>query len=127
MWAILKSLIAQGILASTLVRTFGWLAWLLPLGFILKLVGWPILMVLGVLALPVLFLLLIVGLPIFVVLMIGGALMGLVAFLLTAGLALAKIIVPIALMVMVVRWFLRDEAPSETPAPDVTAPDATTA
>ncbi len=116
MWQILQSLIAKGILFNTLARSFGWLAWLLPVGLILKFIGWPILMVLGVLALPVLFLLLIIGLPIFVVLMIGGALMALVGFLLTVGLALAKIIIPIALVVMVVRWFLRDRAATASAA-----------
>lgn len=115
MWAILKQLIATGVLANTLARTFGWLAWILPLGFILKLVGWPVLMVLGVLALPVLFLLLIIGLPIFVVIIIGGALMTFVGFVLTIGVALAKIIIPIALVVWLVRWILRknEAAPAE--------------
>ena len=113
MWQILKTLLVQGILAKVLVRSFGWLAWLLPVGFILKFIGLPLLAVLGVLAAPVLILLLVVGLPIFVVLTIGGALMALVGFLLTIGLALAKIIIPIALVVMLVRWLFRDrtEAP----------------
>lgn len=117
MWQILKTLLVQGILAKVLVRSFGWLAWLLPAGFILKFIGLPLVAVLGVLAAPVLILLLVVGLPIFVVVLIGGALMALVGFLLTIGLALAKIIIPIALVVMLVRWLLRDRAAApETPA-----------
>lgn len=118
MWQILKTLLVQGILAKTVLRSFGWLAWLLPAGFLLKFVGLPLLAVLGVLALPVLILLLVVGLPIFVVLMIGGALMALVGVLLSVGLAVAKIVIPIALMVMVVRWLLRDRTPSPVSAPD---------
>ena len=121
MWQILKTLLVQGILAKVLVRSFGWLAWLLPVGFILKFIGLPLLAVLGVLAAPVLILLLVVGLPIFVVLTIGGALMALVGFLLTVGLALAKIVIPIALIVMVVRWFFRDKAPEPVPAAEGSA------
>ena len=78
MWSILKELIVRGILAKTILRSFGWLTWLLPLGFLLKLIGWPLLAVLGTLAVPVLLLLLLVGLPIFVVLLVGGALLELV-------------------------------------------------
>lgn len=112
MWAVLKTLLVQGILAKTLLRSFGWLAWLLPAGFLLKFVGLPLLAVLGVLAAPVLVLLFVIGLPIFVVLLFGGALMALVGVLLTVGIALAKIIIPIALVVMVVRWLLRPKAPA---------------
>ena len=53
MWQILKTLLVQGILAKTLLRSFGWLGWLLPVGAILKWIGLPLLSVLGVLALPV--------------------------------------------------------------------------
>ncbi len=70
MWQILKTLVVQGILAKTVLRSFGWLAWLLPVGFLLKFVGLPLLAVLGLLALPVLALLLVIGLPIFVVLLL---------------------------------------------------------
>lgn len=111
MWAVLKTLLVQGILAKTLLRSFGWLAWLLPAGFLLKFVGLPLLAVLGVLAAPVLVLLFVIGLPVFVVLLFGGALMALVGVLLTVGIALAKIIIPIALVVMVVRWLLRPKSP----------------
>jgi hypothetical protein len=79
-------------------------------GFLLKFVGLPLLAVLGVLALPVLILLLVIGLPIFVVLLVGGALLSLVGVLLTLGLAVAKIVIPIALAVMLVRWLLRDRS-----------------
>jgi hypothetical protein len=107
MWAILKTLLVQGILARTALRSFGWLAWLLPVGFLLKWVGLPLLAVLGVLALPVLLLLLVIGLPIFVVLMFGGALLSLVGMVLTVGVALAKVLIPVALAVLVIRWMLR--------------------
>lgn len=106
MWGIFKTLLVQGILARTALRSFGWLAWLLPVGFLLKWVGLPLLAVLGVLALPVLLLLLVIGLPIFVVLMFGGALLSLVGMVLTVGVALAKVLIPVALAVLVIRWML---------------------
>lgn len=108
MWQILKTLIVQGILAKTILRSFGWLAWLVPAGFVLKLVGLPLLAVLGVLALPVLALLLLIGLPIFVVLLIGGGLLAIIGVVLSVGLTLAKLLVPIALVVWAVRWLLRE-------------------
>jgi hypothetical protein len=116
MWAMLKTLLVQGILAKTLLRSFGWLAWLLPAGFLLKWVGLPILSVLGVLAVPVLIGLFVIGLPVFLVLVVGGALMALVGFLLTVAIALAKILIPIALVVWLVRWLFRTkEAPQAAP------------
>lgn len=77
MWAILKSLILQGIIARTALRSLGWLAWLLPVGFLLKWVGLPILMVLGV--------------------------------LLTVGVALAKFIIPVVIVVVALRWMLSSD------------------
>jgi len=122
MWSILKTLFVQGVLAKVLLRAFGWLAWLIPTGFILKFIGLPLLAVLSVLALPVLILLFIVGLPIFLVLVVGGALMALVGTVLTVGIALAKIIVPIALVVLLVRWLMRSKEPA--PAASTEAPAA---
>jgi hypothetical protein len=107
MWTILKTLLVQGILARTALRSFGWLAWLLPVGFLLKWVGLPLLAILGVLALPVLMLLLVIGLPVFVVLLFGGALLSLVGMVLTVGVALAKVLIPVALAVLVIRWIWR--------------------
>ncbi len=127
MWQILKTLFIQGVLAKVLLRAFGWLGWLLPIGFLLKAIGWPILVVLGILAAPVIILLLIVGLPIFVVLMVGTLLMSVVGFVLTIGIALAKILIPIALVVWLVRWLLKDrgsEAAPATPAAAAEGPAA---
>ena len=110
MWALLKTLLVQGILAKTALRSFGWLGWLLPVGFLLKFFGLPLLAVLGTLAVPVLVLLFVIGLPVIVVLFFGGALMAVVGLLLTIGIALAKVIIPIALVVMLVRWLTRPKA-----------------
>ncbi len=107
MWAMLKTLLIQGILAKTALRSLGWLAWLLPVGFLLKWVGLPLLIVLLVLAAPVLLLLAVIGLPLFVVFLFGGALLSLVGVLLTVGVALLKIAIPVALVFLVVRWLWR--------------------
>lgn len=121
MWQILKTLIVQGILAKTVLRSLGWLAWLLPAGFLLKFVGLPLLAVLGVLALPVLLLLLLIGLPIFVVLLLGGGLLAIVGVVLSVGLALAKVLIPIALVLWGLRWLLWDRSTARASA----APSAT--
>lgn len=116
MWALLKTLLVQGVMAKVALRSFGWLAWLLPAGFLLKWVGLPLLSVLGVLAMPVLVLLFIIGLPIFLVLIVGFGLMALVGVLLTVGIALAKILIPIALVYWLVRWLMKPRDAAK-PAP----------
>jgi hypothetical protein len=118
MWAMLKTLLAHGLLAKSLVRSVGWLAWLLPIGFLLKVIGWPIILVLGVLAAPVLILLFIIGLPIFAVILVGSLLMSLVGVLLTVGITLLKFAIPVLLIYWVVRWLWWKPAPiSAAPAP----------
>ena len=122
MWQILKTLLVQGILAKTLLRSFGWLGWLLPVGAILKWIGLPLLSVLGVLSLPVLVLLFVIGLPIFLVFIFGGLLMSLVGVLITVGTALLKFIVPVALVVLVVQWVMRRQDTKVTPDAAVATP-----
>ncbi len=122
MWQILKTLLVQGILAKTLLRSFGWLGWLLPIGAILKWIGLPLLSVLGVLALPVLVLLFLIGLPIFLVFIFGGLLMSLVGVLITVGTALLKIIIPVALVVLVAQWLVKAKPTKVAPDAPATAP-----
>lgn len=59
MWTILKTLVLRGILARTGLGALGWLAALVPLGFLLKWIALPILLLLGFLALPFLTLLIV--------------------------------------------------------------------
>ncbi len=127
MWQILKTLLVQGILAKTVLRSFGWLAWLLPAGAILQWIGLPLLTVLGVLALPVLVLLFVIGLPIFVVIIFGGLLMSLVGVLITVGTALLKLVIPVALVVLVVQWVMRVQAKKAEPVAAAPAEGATPA
>lgn len=119
MWSILKTLLVQGVLARVALRSFGWLAWLLPVGFLLKWIGLPLLAILGTLSVPVLILLAIVGLPIIVVIVFGGVLLSLVGFVLTAGIAMLKVLVPVLLVFLLVRWVWtsRAKAPPVPAAP----------
>ncbi len=122
MWALLKGLLAQGLLAKTLVRSVGWFAWLLPVGFLLKFVGLPLLSVLGVLGLPVLILLFIIGLPILAVILVGGLLMAVVGMLLTLGIAALKIAIPVLIIYWLVRWLFRRPATVDAATAPASAP-----
>ena len=117
MWPLLKTLLVQGILAKTALRSFTWLAWLLPVGFLLKWVGLPILMVLGVLALPVLLVLAVIGLPFIVVFFFGSILLTITGAVLAFGIAAAKVLIPVVLVFLVVRWIWRSLSVSPDAAP----------
>jgi hypothetical protein len=90
MWSMISRLLLR-IAALRWLFKLGGLGLLLPIAFILKMVGLPLLMVLCVLAIPVLLLLFVFGLPIFLVLIVGSMLMGLLGFVLTIGVAALKI------------------------------------
>jgi hypothetical protein len=107
MLGLLKTLLVQGFLARTALRSFGWLVWMLPLGFLFKWIGLPLIAILGALSLPVLILLAIVGLPIIVVIVFGAILLSIVGFVLTAGFAALKILLPVLLVFLLVRWVWR--------------------
>jgi hypothetical protein len=125
MWTGIRWLVLRLAAIRWLFKGFGGLALLLPLALILKGIGLPLLMVMGVLALPVLFVLFLFGLPIFLVLMVGGALMGLVAFVVTIGIAALKIglfvVLPAYLLWKIVsklwRWAFRSRPATDEPPP----------
>jgi hypothetical protein len=104
-WAI-KSLIGLGVLV--------------PVAFVLKLVGLPILAVLGILAFPVLLVLFVLGLPIFLVLIVGGMLLGGLFFIMSIGLLAIKflvfVVLPIWLAWIAVSFLWRLARPRPTPA-----------
>ena len=83
-------------------KTIVGLGVLVPVAFILKVVGLPVLAVLGILATPVLFVLFLFGLPIFLVLAVGGALLAGLFFLLTLGMFAFKIFLFVVLPVWIV-------------------------
>jgi hypothetical protein len=92
-------------------KTLMGLGVLVPVAFILKLVGLPVLAVLSVLAMPVLFVLFLFGLPIFLVLIVGAGLLAGLFFLLTLGMIAFKIflfvVLPIWLIWKVAGWLMR--------------------
>lgn len=109
------------------VKSFVGLGLLVPLAFVLKFVGLPVLIVLGVLAAPVMFVLFLLGLPVFLVLIVAALLMGGLFFVLTIGLVALKIflfvILPIWLVWTVATFFWR----MIRPAPGAVGPEGSTA
>lgn len=104
MWALLKSLLGQWALFKVLLKALGSLAWLLPIAFLLKAIGLPMLVLLAVLALPIFLILALVGLPLMFVLITGIILLAGFFFLLTLGIAVLKIVIPVVLVVWLLRW-----------------------
>jgi hypothetical protein len=89
-------------------KTLVGLGVLVPVAFILKVVGLPVLAVLSVLAMPVLFVLFLFGLPVFLVLIVGAVLMAGLFFMLTLGMIALKVflfvVLPIWLIWKVAGW-----------------------
>jgi hypothetical protein len=90
MWSVISGLLVR-IAALRWLFKLGGLGLLVPIAFLLKVIGLPILAILSVIALPMLVILFILGLPIFLVLIVGGMLMGLLGVVLTIGIAAIKI------------------------------------
>ena len=116
------------VVLRTILRSVGWLVALIPVAFLFKFVGLPLLAILAVIGLPLLVILLFLGLPIIVVLVLGSMLMAVVGAVLAIGIPLLKIILPIALVVWLVGWFWRrgrgDEPKADGPLTgDVAGPD----
>jgi hypothetical protein len=107
MWALLKSLLTQWALFKVLLKALGSLAWLVPVAFILKVIGLPMLTLLLILALPIFLVLALFGLPLVLVVVVGGLLIAGFFALLSLGIAVLKIALPIVLIVWVVRWLLK--------------------
>jgi hypothetical protein len=104
MWVLLKSLLAKWALFKILLKGLGSLAWLLPLALILKAIGLPALIVLAILALPLFLVLLILGLPMIFVVMSGVVILAGIFFLLSLGIAVLKIAIPIIIVYWLFKW-----------------------
>ena len=104
MWSLITSLLAKWALFKLLLKTLGSMAWLIPVAFILKLIGLPVLIVLAILAAPVFIILAIIGLPIMFVIVAGGLLLVGIFFLLSMGLLVLKIAIPIVLIYWLIKW-----------------------
>lgn len=108
MWSLITSLLAKWALFKLLLKTLGSLGWLLPVAFILKLVGLPVLIVLAILALPVFLILAIVGLPIMFVVIAGFVLLVGFFFLLSMGMLVLKIAIPVILLYWLFKWLFKN-------------------
>ena len=108
MWSLITSLLAKWALFKLLLKTLGSMAWLLPVAFLLKLIGLPVLIVLAILAAPVFIILAIIGLPIMFVIVAGVILLVGFFFMLSMGLLVLKIAIPIILIYWLIRWFFRN-------------------
>jgi hypothetical protein len=108
MWSLITSLLAKVALLKLLLKTLGSLGWLLPIAFVLKLVGLPVLIVLAILAAPIFIILAIIGLPIMFVIIAGVLLLVGFFFILSMGLLVLKIAIPIILVYWLIRWFFRN-------------------
>jgi hypothetical protein len=132
MWMLLK----KSLLALFLGRTFGsvlvaLVTLLAPIAGILKLIGLPILFVLMLVLAPVLLVLAVIGLPIALIVMAGVVLMGVLGTVLSLSVALLKVLLPIILVVLVVRFVWRlmagrprpDDGTGTGPVVDAPTPD----
>ena len=108
MWSLITSLLAKVALLKLLLKTLGSLGWLLPFAFILKVIGLPVLIVLAILALPIFIILAIVGLPIMFVVIAGFVLLVGFFFLLSMGMLVLKIAIPILLIYWLLKWLFRN-------------------
>jgi hypothetical protein len=104
MIALLKWVLARVALFKLLLKSFGALAWLLPIALLLKALGWPALLMLAVLAIPLVIVLAIIGLPILLVAAAAGVMLMITFWVVSTGLLLIKIAVPILLVLWVLRW-----------------------
>lgn len=104
MWSLIKSLLAKWVFFRWLLKSFGSLAFLIPIALLLKALGWPVILVLLALALPVLAMLAIFGLPLLLVFLVGGVLLSIIGAVLSIGLTVLKIVLPIVAIVWVARW-----------------------
>ncbi len=112
MWSMISRLLLR-LAALRWIMKLGGLGLLVPLAFLLKMIGLPILAILSVIAFPLLILLFVIGLPVFLVMIAGAMLMALLGMVLSIGMAAVKIgvfvVLPIWLMWTLVRWlFKRD-------------------
>ena len=95
------------VVLRVVLRSVGWLLALIPVAFLFKFVGLPLLAILGIIGLPLLVILLFLGLPIIVVLVLGSMLMAVLGAVVAVGVPLLKIILPIVAIVWLMGWFWR--------------------
>ena len=103
MWSLIKLILGRFALLRGLLALLASIAAVLPIALaLLKLVGWPLLVVMLVLGLPLLLLLAVLGFPFIVVLAIGAVVMSLVFAVITFGVIALKVF----LFVVLPAWLL---------------------
>jgi hypothetical protein len=123
MWSIVKAILIKLGMLRGLIAVLGSLAAILPIALaLIKLVGWPLLLVLFVLALPLLLVLALVGFPLIAVLAIGGLVLGIAFAVITFGIMALKffvfVILPIWVAWKVARWAFGSRGGGERRAPE---------
>jgi hypothetical protein len=116
MWALIQSLLTKWALFKILLKSLGSLAWLIPIAFGLKFIGLPVLLVLAILALPILIVLALVGLPIMFAVAVGGLLLVGLFALLSFGIAVLKVAIPIIIVYWLLKWAFRNGKKGSDPA-----------
>ena len=124
MWSILKAVLLKLGVFRGLIAVLGSLAAVLPIALaLIKLVGWPLFLVLLVLGLPLLFVLALIGFPFIAVLGIAGVVLGTVYAVISVGIVVLKfflfVVLPIWVAWKVAKWAFRrwgeEERPPEGP------------
>jgi hypothetical protein len=123
MWGIIKAILIKLGVARWLIAVLGALVAVLPVVLaLIKLLGWPLLIVLFVVGLPLLLVLALIGFPIVAVITITGAVMGLVFALIKVGIVLLKfflfVVLPVYLAWKVASWAFRRRGGDEGRAPE---------
>jgi hypothetical protein len=123
MWSIIKAILLRLGVLRGLIAVLGSLAAVLPIAIaLIKLVGWPLLLVMFVLGLPLMVVLALLGFPIIAVLAIGGIVMGMVLATITLGIMALKfflfVVLPIWLVWKVASRVLRGGDGGERRVPD---------
>lgn len=127
MWAIVKAILMKFGMLRGLFAVLGSLAAVLPIAIaLIKLLGWPLLVVMFVLGLPLLLLLAIIGFPLIAVLSIAGIVMGIAFTVISVGIVVLKfflfVVLPIWVGWKVISWMLgRRRDSGERPAPEGTS------
>ncbi len=106
MWALIQSLLTKWALVKVILRALASLGWLVPIAFVLKAVGLPLLILIAVLGLPIFIVLALLGLPFLLVFFVGALLLVGIFVLLSFGFAALKIALPILIVIWIARWLM---------------------
>lgn len=117
MWTLIKTVLLRWAALKALLKALGSLGWLLPLAFLLKAIGIPALILLAILGLPLLLVLFVFGLPVILVFLVGGALLGFTFWMLSMGVVVLKLALPVIGIVWLVRAFTKKGTESPEPPP----------